>query len=155
MPVHRESCILPYRRDQFFDLVADVESYPEFLPLWRYAHIYRREGDVYYTDQQIGVGLWMSQRFHSRTKLDRPTDIEVSSDDSIFENFRIVWHFESPSEGSCQIEFEMSCDARSPMMRHIMDIMLVETARTMVGAFESRARAIYGPGSEQMPAARE
>jgi len=137
---------LPYRRDQFFDLVADVESYPEFLPFWRFAHIYRREGDVYYTDQQVGIGLWMSQRFHSRTTLDRPTDIEVTSNDGLFENFRISWHFESPLEDSCRVEFEMSCDARSPMMSHIIDLMLHEMAQTMVEAFEVRARKLYGSG---------
>jgi len=148
MPVHRESRVLPYRRDQFFDLVADVESYPEFLPLWRVAHIYRREGDVYYTDQQVGIGLLMSQRFHSRTELNRPTDIEVTSDDSIFDNFRIAWHFESPTEESCRVDFEMSCDASSPMMSYIMDLMLLETARSMVQAFEARARNIYGAGGD-------
>ena len=145
MPVHQENRVLPFRRDQFFDLVADVESYPEFLPLWRVAHIYRREGDdVYYTDQQVGVGLLMSQRFHSRTRLKRPTDIEIISDDSMFENFRIGWHFEAPTEESCQIEFVLSCDTHSSMMRHVMDIMLLETARTMVEAFEARAGKIYG-----------
>lgn len=147
MPVHRETRVLPYRRDQFFDLVADVESYPEFLPLWRVARIYRREGDVYYTDQQVGIGPLLSQRFHSRTKLDPPTDIEVTSDDSIFENFRIGWHFEAPSEDSCRIDFELSCDARLPLMRRVLDVMLLETARTMVDAFEARARKIYGPPS--------
>jgi coenzyme Q-binding protein COQ10 len=141
---------VPYRRDQFFDLVADVESYPEFLPLWRFAHIYRREGNVYYTVQEIGIGLWMSQRFHSRTELDRPTDIQVTSDDSIFENFRISWHFESPSEDSCRVEFELSSDARSRVMSSIMDLMLHETARTMVEAFESRAREILGPGTNDL-----
>jgi coenzyme Q-binding protein COQ10 len=147
MPVHRESLVLPYRRDQFFDLVADVESYPEFLPLWRFAHIYRREGNVYYTDQQVGIGLWMSQRFRSRTELNRPTDIEVTSDEGIFDNFRIFWHFEAPSDDSCRVDFEMSCDARSPIMRRIMDLMLLETARTMVEGFKTRARKLYGPRS--------
>jgi len=144
MPVHRESRSLPYRRDQFFDLVADVESYPEFLPMWRYARVYRREGDIYYTEQQVGIGPLMSQRFRSRTKLARPTDIEVTSDDSIFENFRISWHFESPSENSCRIEFELSCTGRSFVMKRVLDLMLTETAQTMVSAFEDRARQMLG-----------
>lgn len=140
---------MPYRRDRFFDLVADVESYPEFLPFWRSAHIYRRGKDVYYTDQQIGIGLLLSQRFRSRTKLNRPTDIEVTSDEGLFEHFRIVWHFESPSEESCQVEFEMSCDVRSPVTKRIMDLMLRETAQSMVAAFEARARKVLGPGNAE------
>lgn len=147
MPVHRETRVLPYRRDQFFDLVADVESYPEFLPLWRSARIYRRRGDVYYTEQEVGVGPWMSQRFRSRTKLERPTEIEVTSDEGIFKHLRIAWHFESTPEDGCSVNFEMSCEARSPMMRQFIDFMLLETSRDMVAAFEKRAREIYGRGA--------
>lgn len=144
MPVHRESRVLPYRRDQFFDLVADVESYPAFLPLWRSARIYRRNGDVYYTEQEVGMGPLMSQRFRSRTKLDRPTDIVVTSDAGVFKHLRIGWHFESTPEDGCRVDFEMSCEASSPMMRQFIDFMLLETARSMVEAFEKRARETYG-----------
>jgi coenzyme Q-binding protein COQ10 len=145
LPVHRENRVLPCRRDQFFDLVADVESYPEFLPLWRSARIYRKKGDVYYTEQVVGMGPLMSQRFRSRTKLDRPTDIEVTSDAGVFKHLRIVWHFESTPEDGCRVDFEMSCEASSPMMRRFIDLMLLETARGMVEAFEKRARKLCGP----------
>jgi coenzyme Q-binding protein COQ10 len=144
MPVHRESRVLPYRRDQFFDLVADVESYPLFVPLWWSAEIYQRDGDVYYTEQEIGVGFFMRERFHSRTQLTRPTDIEITSDDSIFDHFRIHWHFESPSEETCRVDLELSCEARSMIMHSLMELMMDETARNMVTAFEARARQIYG-----------
>lgn len=136
---------MPYSRDQFFELVADVESYPAFLPLWRSARIYRREGNVYYTEQEVGAGPLMSQRFRSRTKLDPPTDIAVTSDEGIFQLLRIGWHFESESEESCRVDFELSCEARSLMMSQIINHMLIDTARTMVAAFETRARKIYGP----------
>jgi coenzyme Q-binding protein COQ10 len=142
--VHRESRVVPCSCEQFFDLVADVESYPEFLPLWRVAHIYQREGDVYFTDQQVGVGLWMSLRFRSRTQLNRPTNIEVTSDEGIFEDFRISWHLESAAATRCQVDFELSCDTRSSMMGRVMDVMLLETAHLMVEAFEARARKVYG-----------
>lgn len=148
MPVHKESRVLPYRRDQFFDLVADVESYPAFLPLWRSARIYRKKGDVYHTEQEVGMGPLMSQRFRSRTKLDRPSDIEIVSDAGIFKHLRISWHFESTPEDGCRVDFEMSCEARSPVMRRFIDLMLLETAQSMVEAFEERARKIYGPGAD-------
>jgi len=151
MPVHRETRILPHRCDQFFDLVADVESYPAFLPLWRRARIYRRQGDVYYTEQEIGAGPVMTQRFRSRTKLDRPTDIEVTSDEGIFKQFRVHWHFETTPNDGCRVDFEMSCEARSFIMTQIMDLMLLATARSMVEAFEERAREIYGAGAASRP----
>ena len=144
MPVHRENRVLPYHREQFFDLVADVESYPEFLPHWRSARIYRRQGDVYFTEQEIGFGPFMSQRFRSRTQLDRPSDIEVTSNAGIFRHLRIDWHFESIPEDSCRVDFEMSCQASSQLLGQFMDLMLNKTARSMVSSFESRAHEIYG-----------
>ncbi len=148
MPVHKEIRVVACRCDQFFDLVADVESYPEFLPFWRLAHVYRREGDVYYTDQQIGIGLFVHQRFRSCTKLDRPSDIAVTSDEGVFKDFRIYWHFDPLPEDSCRVEFTLSCQARSLLLSEVMDLMLLETARTMVSAFESRARKLYDPGKK-------
>ena len=46
MPTHAEKRALPYRPDQLFELVADIERYPEFLPWCRAARIRKREGDV-------------------------------------------------------------------------------------------------------------
>jgi len=145
MPVHKEVRVIPCRCDQFFDMVADVESYPEFLPFWRLAHVYRREGDVYYTDQQVGIGLFVHQTFRSCTKLDRPGRIDVTSDDGIFKDFRISWRFEPVADGNCRVEFTLSCEARSRLLSEVMDLMLLETARTMVTAFEARARRLYPP----------
>lgn len=147
MPKHREVRVLPFRRDQFFDLVADVESYPKFVPLWRYARVYRREGSVYYTEQQVGAGPLMTQKFKSRTVFDRPSNIAITSNDGIFKDFRIVWQFESPTHDSCRVDFHLSCTAKSPLARKFMDMMLLETARQMVVAFESRAHQLLSPTS--------
>jgi ribosome-associated toxin RatA of RatAB toxin-antitoxin module len=48
MTVFAESRIIAASIEEVFDLVADVESYPTFLPLWRDARIYERSGNVYY-----------------------------------------------------------------------------------------------------------
>ena len=64
----------PYTREQMFDLAADVESYEEFLPGWHGARIYKREGDLYYVEQEIGYGL-VRKRFTSKAILKRPERI--------------------------------------------------------------------------------
>ncbi|WP_425482693.1 type II toxin-antitoxin system RatA family toxin [Chelativorans xinjiangense] len=48
--------VLPYDSEVLFDIAADVEQYPEFLPSWKAARITRREGNTYWTDQTIGLG---------------------------------------------------------------------------------------------------
>jgi hypothetical protein len=48
--------LLPYSPEQLFDLAADVERYPRFLPWWIAARVKTREGNVYYTDQDLAFG---------------------------------------------------------------------------------------------------
>jgi coenzyme Q-binding protein COQ10 len=56
MPRLGVSQALPYRREQLFDLAADVERYPEFLPWWLSATVRHRDGEIYSTDQVVGIG---------------------------------------------------------------------------------------------------
>src|SRR5512134_3338248 len=86
MTTHCETRLIAASCDQVFELVADVERYPEFLSLWRCARVYHRDGDVYLTDQEIGLGP-IRERFRTRTELWRPHRIEVTSDDPLFEAF--------------------------------------------------------------------
>ena len=144
MPIHREKRVIPYSQEQFFDIIADVERYPEYLSFWQSARIERRVDNVYHTVQQIGIGP-VRERFRTQTRLSRPTRIVISSADHLFKAFEIRWGFESLSEHSCRVDFEFKCEMASFLMRRVMDLMLDETARTMVGAFEDRARELLHP----------
>ncbi len=65
---HKVSRVLPYEREQVFDLVADVERYPDFLPWWVAVRVSQRDGEVYYTDQVVRFGL-IRERFSSKPVL--------------------------------------------------------------------------------------
>lgn len=101
MTVYAASRIIMAPRSRVFDLVADVEGYPEFLPLWRDAEVYRRDGDIYYTEQEVGLGR-ISERFRTRTHLVRPLHIKVTSEDDRFDEFFIRWDFDTVGTG-CRI----------------------------------------------------
>jgi hypothetical protein len=73
-------CTLPYSPKQLFDLAADVERYPDFVPWWVAARVWKREGNVYYTDRVIGFAM-VRKRFRSKTILHRPERIDVTSTD--------------------------------------------------------------------------
>jgi coenzyme Q-binding protein COQ10 len=143
MASHSESRVFPYPVAQVFDLVADVESYPEFVPFWQDAKITAREQDIYYTDQSIHIGP-IKQRFRTTTRLERPKHIEVSSQEGIFSHFAIDWSFAPTGEDSCRVDFLLSCDMKSFLLGSAVNAMLAETGRNLVEAFERRARALYG-----------
>lgn len=142
MPVHKERRVIACPREHFFDIVADVERYPDYLSFWQDAKIYRRDKDVYYTQQKIGIGP-IRESFRTKTDLSRPSKIRVTSTDELFLEFEILWRFEPVSEHSCQIDFKFKCEAASFIMRRVMDLMLDEAAHHMVKAFEGRALQHY------------
>ena len=81
MTRHREERMVRTPRAVLFDIVADVERYPEFLPMWRQVRIRQRRGNTYYTDQEIGLGP-IRERFMTRTVLAPPEAIEITSEDA-------------------------------------------------------------------------
>ena len=73
--IHRESRVVAVSVERMFDLVADVERYPEFLPLMRGAKIVRRHERAYETEQVLALGRlgWSLRRIESETGVRRET----------------------------------------------------------------------------------
>jgi coenzyme Q-binding protein COQ10 len=139
---HREHRLVTVPADDIFDLVADVERYPEFLTLWRSARVYAREEGGYLTEQEIGLGP-IRERFRTRTRLNRPDFIDITSIDPLFKTFRIRWDFAAVSDGSgAEVNIAMTWEVRSRLLQKAIEAMLPTTATHMVSAFEERARAI-------------
>lgn len=141
MASHRQSRTIALPTAQLFDLIADVERYPEFLPLWRGARIVRHDDDGYETEQTVGFGPFL-QRFVTRTQLDRPREITVTSTDATFDRFEIRWRLTPRDEGTCAVDFTLDCDVHTPWLRPYVEMMMAPTAATMVDAFQARAREI-------------
>lgn len=150
MPSYTENRVLSYTPEQLFDLVADVERYPEFLPWWVAARIRKWDGDVYYTDQVIGFGL-IRQRFPSRTVLERPGRIDVTSDAGPFLRLEIRWTFEPAPEGGCLVGFHLDFELGSKLVQRLFTLLFSDAARRVVRSFERRARELYGPPRASPP----
>ena len=146
MPTHAERRLLPYTAEQLFDLVADVERYPEFLPWCLGARIRERRENTITADLLIGFRM-VRERFTSRVVLDRPHRIDVSYTEGPFRYLNNHWNFHSRPEGGCLIDFYVDFEFRSRMLQKIIEVLFNEAVKRMVGAFEARARQLYGtPG---------
>lgn len=144
MPTHAEQRVLPYRPDQLFDLVADIERYPEFLPWCVAARIRSRQGQEILADLVIGFKM-IRERFTSRVKLDRPgRRIDVSYSEGPFRYLNNHWLFEEMPDGTTRIDFFVDFEFRSAMLQKIIGMLFNEAVRRMVTAFEARAKALYG-----------
>jgi coenzyme Q-binding protein COQ10 len=145
MPTHAEKKVLPYTPEQLFDLVADVEKYPEFLPWAVAARIRSRDGNVITADLVIGFKMFR-ERFTSKVVLDQPRRIDVSYTEGPFRYLNNHWVFEPmPGGGTC-IDFFVDFEFRSAILQRLIGMLFNEAVRRMVHAFETRAKKLYGEG---------
>lgn len=145
MATHAEKRVLPYRPEQLYDLVADVEKYPEFLPWCIGARIRDRQPDVLIADLVIGF-KGFRDGFTSRVTLNRPEmRIDVAYLDGPFRYLNNHWVFRELADGGCEIDFFVDFEFRSRLLQRIIGVLFNEAVRRMVDAFESRAATIYEP----------
>jgi len=131
-----------------FDLVADVERYPEFLPLCEALSIReRKERDtktLMIADMTVGYKA-IRETFTSQVLL-KPDElgIDVKYLDGPFKYLDNKWSFEPHDEGGCEVRFFIDYEFKSRMLGMLMGSMFDRAFRMFSEAFEKRAQAIYG-----------
>ena len=131
-----------------FELVSDVERYPQFVPLCRTLRVRKRipepEGiEILIADMTVAYKL-VRESFVSRVTLDRPNlQILVEYLEGPFSQLENRWAFHPIDDRSCQVDFFISYEFRSRMIGLLMGSMFEVAFRRMADAFERRADAIY------------
>jgi coenzyme Q-binding protein COQ10 len=147
MPTHAEQRFIPYTPEQLFALVADIERYPEFLPWCVGARIRERGPDLIVADLIIGFRMFR-ERFTSRVRLDPPRRIDVAYTEGPFRYLNNSWTFERVPGGT-RIDFFVDFEFKSRVLQKIIELLFAEAVKRMVGAFETRARTLYGAPAPQ------
>jgi len=131
-----------------FDLVADVERYPEFVPLCRTLKVRQRisepEGvEILVADMTVAY-KFVREAFTSRVTLDRPNlQILVEYLRGPFRNLENRWSFHPTGEHTCEVEFFISYEFKSRALGLVMGSMFDAAFRRFAAAFERRADAVY------------
>jgi coenzyme Q-binding protein COQ10 len=134
---------------KMFDLVADVDRYPEFVPLCRDLKVKSRtateEGvEVLVADMTVAYKL-VRETFTSRVTLDKPKlQILVEYLSGPFSHLQNRWAFHALDEHSCDVEFFIEYEFRSRVLAALMGAMFDAAFRRFAAAFEKRADEIYG-----------
>jgi coenzyme Q-binding protein COQ10 len=143
MPTHAEKRVLPHTREQLFDLVADIEKYPEFLPWCVATRVREQTGDTSISDMVIGFKMFR-ERFTTKVVLRRPGRIDVSYFEGPFKHLNNHWIFEPHGNGACLIDFYVDFEFRSKILQATIGAVFNEAVRRMISAFEKRADKLYG-----------
>ena len=132
-----------------FDLVADGEKYPEFVPLCSALRIKSRtsksEGiTVLVADMTVAYKI-ISETFTSRVTLDRPNlKVLVEYLDGPFKRLQNRWTFRPLGENACEVEFFIDYEFRSRTLAMLMGALFDTAFRKFAAAFEQRADQVYG-----------
>ena len=147
MPRHSETRHLPYTAQQMYDLVADVGSYPQFLPWCAAARVRSRDdqGDheVMLADLVISFKVFR-ERFGSRVVL-WPDDMKIDTEylDGPFRYMKSNWAF-ADAEGGCEVSFFVDFEFKNAVLQGIIGVVFNEAMQRIVRAFEDRAKVLYG-----------
>lgn len=134
---------------QMFDLVADVERYPQFVPLCETLKVRSRSAgpdgtEVAIADMTVSFRL-VRERFTSRVTLDRPNlQVLVEYLQGPFSRLENRWSFEPQGEGACTVNFFIAYEFKSRMLAMLMGAMFDAAFQRFAAAFERRADEIYG-----------
>lgn len=139
----RRSARVPYSAVQMFDLVNDVEAYPEFLHWCRGARIERRDGDALEAVLDIGVG-GVHKRFRTRNTLKPPREIEIELVSGPFRRLDGKWSFADVESGGSEVSLVLEFEVVASPLSMIFSTVFEELARSQMNAFVERARQLYG-----------
>src|ERR1700716_1296148 len=148
MPQFSTTHLVRHSAADMFDLIADVERYPEFVPLCRSLTVRKRipepEGvEIVVADMTVAY-KFVHESFTSRVTLDRPNlQVLVEYLEGPFSKLENRWTFHSTGEQTCDVEFFISYEFKSRTLGLLMGSMFDVAFHRFATAFERRADAVY------------
>ena len=149
MPAFTTTRRVRHSAEDMFNLVADVENYPNFVPLCQALKVRRRtvsgEGiEILVADMTVAYKV-IRETFTSRVALDRPRlRIDVDYLDGPFSRMENVWLFHPVDDKRCDVAFKIDYEFRSRTLGMLMGAMFDAAFRRFAEAFEQRADRVYG-----------
>lgn len=141
MPKFNYQRRVPFPAGPVFDIVADVERYPLFLPGWRRARILERHDNVFTVEQTLG-GLGFSWEFRTRAVFDRPDLIRIESGEHPFRHLSQVWRFKPVDEHHTLVSLEADFALADLALRGLLTTVFERGIGQTLDAFEKRAHEL-------------
>ncbi len=148
---HTVTKILPYQPEQLFEMVADVDSYPRFVP-WitgmRTWNVQDIAPGITSVDAEAGIGIAvLRERFSTRVTRDANQNRIAAT--LLRGPFRVLeneWLF-LPDPAGTRIEFSIDFEFKSRLLDAFLAANMDRAVRKLIACFEARAATLYGPAS--------
>ena len=137
------SALLPYTPREMFELVSDIESYPQFLPWCHETQILSRDMDEIRARIEFSVG-GVTKTFTTRNRFQVNKMIEMHLIDGPFSKLDGCWRFDPLGEEGSKIALFLEYDFSSRMVGMVVGPVFNQIANTLIDAFQKRAIEVYG-----------
>lgn len=126
-----------------YSLVADIASYPKFLPWCSAAHLLKQEGDA--VEAAITIAYHgVNKTFTTRNLLQKNKMMEMRLVEGPFRYLHGYWRFTSLDAGACKIELDLEFEVANRLASIVIAPVFSSIASQMVDAFQARAVELYG-----------
>ncbi len=138
------SALVPYSPQQMFDLVNDVEHYPEFLQWCESTEVLEDKPDEMLARLHLAFG-GLKKSFTTRNRLQPGKMIEIRLVDGPFHHLEGFWRFNPLADGgACKVVLDMEFDFSTPLVKFAFGPVFTQIANSLVDSFTKRARDVYG-----------
>ena len=137
------SALVPYPASEMFALVADVESYPDFLPWCSDVEVHYREGDVVEATLELHKGK-ISRRFRTRNTMTPDERMDLALVGGPFQHLAGSWIFEQLGEHGSKVSLAMDFEFDSRTLDILIGAFFEEICNQLVDAFTTRATEVLG-----------
>jgi len=137
------SAMVEHSAEEMFDLVNDIEQYPQFLPGCAAARVISQSSDELVGELRLSKG-GVNQKLVTRNSLTRPESIHMQLVEGNFSAFDARWEFTALSETSCRVNLIMEFKFKSSLLGFAAEKLFSSVANSQVDAVVKRARQVYG-----------
>lgn len=144
MNSHKEQVFSPYSKDQIYNLVMDIEKYPEFLPWCYSARILSQKDDIITAELTINFKAF-TYSYVSEINVTKNSEdclIEVKQKQGPFKRLLNIWHLKAVENGSL-IDFTIECELKNPILGGVLKLFFDIAYKQMMQAFIKRAKEVY------------
>ncbi|OED38400.1 ubiquinone-binding protein [Chromatiales bacterium (ex Bugula neritina AB1)] len=142
MPTIERSALVPHSAQKMFELVDDVDSYPEFLPWCNGAATLERSANHRVARVDLKKGP-LTQHFTTRNDLTEGSEIRMSLVEGPFRQLNGQWNFKSISDSGCRVSFHIEFTFAGFLLQKTLSPVFNEICSRMVDAFVERANKLY------------
>lgn len=143
MPSINRSALVPYSPAQMFDLVNDIESYPQFLPGCRSATVHSRDEDTIRATLELAKGA-VRKSFTTSNRLQSNKMIQVKLVEGPFRHLEGFWRFDALDSGATRVSLDLEFEFSNRLVGLAIGPVFHQVANTLVDSFVRRAREVYG-----------